>query len=46
MSNEVWTEIYQRLQELIQTHETTLIFVNTRRLAERMAHRLTEMMGS
>ena len=46
MSNEVWTELYQRLATLIQKHDTTLIFVNTRRLAERMAHRLTEMMGS
>ncbi|GJM28248.1 MAG: ATP-dependent DNA helicase [Cyclobacteriaceae bacterium] len=45
MSNEVWAEIYQRLQGLILSHDTTLIFVNTRRLAERMAYRLTEMMG-
>ena len=44
MSNEVWTEIYQRLAELIQNHDTTLIFVNTRRLSERMAHRLTELL--
>jgi ATP-dependent Lhr-like helicase len=46
MSNEVWTEIYQQLETLITQHDTTLIFVNTRRLAERMAYRLTEMMGS
>ena len=46
MSNEVWVEIYQRLEQLINQHDTTLIFVNTRRLAERMAHRLTEMMGA
>ena len=45
MSNEVWTEIYQRLEVLITQHDTTLIFVNTRRLAERLAHRLTEIMG-
>ncbi len=46
LSNEVWSELYQRLETLIRNHQTTLIFVNTRRLAERMAHRLTEMMGS
>ncbi|HEX3889526.1 MAG TPA: DEAD/DEAH box helicase, partial [Verrucomicrobiae bacterium] len=36
MSNEVWTEVYHRLAELIQAHRTTLVFVNTRRLAERV----------
>jgi ATP-dependent Lhr-like helicase len=46
MSNEVWVEIYQRLEVIIKEHDTTLIFVNTRRLAERMAHRLTEKMGA
>ncbi len=35
MANEVWTEIYDKLINLIQSHQTTLIFVNTRRLAER-----------
>ncbi|MEO1049298.1 MAG: DEAD/DEAH box helicase [Bacteroidota bacterium] len=45
MPNEVWTEIYQRLEALILTHQTTLIFVNTRRLAERLAHHLTEKLG-
>jgi ATP-dependent Lhr-like helicase len=45
MSNEVWNEVYQRLTELIETHRTTLIFVNTRRLAERVAHRLCERLG-
>lgn len=46
MSNEIWTELYQRLETLIKNHCTTLIFVNTRRLAERIAYKLTEMMGS
>jgi len=46
MSNEVWVEIYQRLTTLISNHDTTLIFVNTRRLAERMAYRLTELLGA
>jgi len=45
MANEVWEEIYQRLSELISTHRTTLIFVNTRRMAERVAHRLGERLG-
>ncbi|MGB7293312.1 MAG: DEAD/DEAH box helicase, partial [Thermodesulfobacteriota bacterium] len=46
MSNEVWSEIYERLEELIHEHKTTLIFVNTRRLAERMTHNLTERLGT
>ena len=45
MSNEVWEEIYARLCELIDRHRTTLIFVNTRRMAERAAHELTERLG-
>src|SRR5690242_15636669 len=46
MSLEVWQEIYQRLLGLIGSHRTTLIFVNTRRLAERMAHQLSEHLGA
>ncbi|HEV8107369.1 MAG TPA: helicase-related protein, partial [Burkholderiales bacterium] len=46
MSHEVWQEIYHRLVELIEAHRTTLITVNTRRLAERMAHQLSEKLGS
>ena len=46
MSHEVWKEIYDRLVELIESHRTTLIMVNTRRLAERMAHQLTERLGA
>ncbi len=46
MSNEVWGEVYERIEELIKAHKTTLIFVNTRRLAERMTHNLTERLGS
>ena len=45
MSNEVWEEIYARLCELIDEHRTTLIFVNTRRMAERAAHELSERLG-
>src|SRR5205807_947533 len=46
MSGEVWQEIYERLIELIESHRTTLVMVNTRRLAERMAHRLSEALGA
>jgi len=45
MANEVWEEIYDRLQQLIEEHRTTLIFVNTRRLAERLARHLAERLG-
>ena len=46
MSNEVWEEIYRRLAELIQAHHTTLVFVNTRRMAERVTHHLSELLGA
>jgi len=45
MSNEVWAEVYKRVTELIEAHRTTLIFVNTRRLAERVAHQLGSQLG-
>jgi ATP-dependent Lhr-like helicase len=45
MSHEVWAELYNRLAELIQEHRTTLIFVNTRRMAERVTHQLGERIG-
>jgi ATP-dependent helicase Lhr and Lhr-like helicase len=45
MSNEVWAEVYQRTCELIEAHKTTLIFVNTRRMAERVTHQLSERLG-
>ena len=45
MSNEVWTELYDRLAELVRAHRTTLVFVNTRRLAERAARHLAERLG-
>lgn len=44
-SNEMWAEIYERISELIRTHRTTLVFVNTRRLSERVSHQLTERLG-
>ena len=45
MSNEVWDELYTRLVDLINSHETTLVFVNTRRLSERLALALAERLG-
>lgn len=45
MSNEVWTEIHQKLAALILEHQTTIIFVNTRRLAERLTHNLDPYLG-
>jgi ATP-dependent Lhr-like helicase len=45
MSGEVWQQIYDRLAELVREHRTTLIFVNTRRLAERAARHLSERIG-
>jgi ATP-dependent Lhr-like helicase len=45
MSGEVWEEVYDRLAELIRQHNTTLVFVNTRRLAERVSRHLGERLG-
>ena len=44
-SNEMWDEIYERIAALASQHRSTLIFVNTRRLSERMAHHLGERLG-
>src|SRR6476661_633148 len=46
MSNEVWEEVYRQLAELIEAHRTTLVFVNTRRMAERVTHHLSELLGA
>ena len=45
MEHEVWEEYYDRLTELIGEHRTTLVFVNTRRMAERVARHLSERLG-
>ncbi len=42
---EMWAEIYERIGQLVYQHRTTLIFVNTRRLVERVAHQLTSRLG-
>ncbi len=44
-THEQWAEVYARIVELVQTHRSTLIFVNTRRMAERVAHQLTDLLG-
>ncbi len=44
-SNEMWDAIYDRLVTLVEQHRSTLVFVNTRRMAERLAHQLGERMG-
>ena len=44
-TNEMWAEMYERLAELILAHRTTLVFVNTRRLSERVVHHLALRLG-
>src|SRR5215831_4144227 len=44
-TSEMWAEIYDRIARHIQQHRTTLVFVNTRRLSERVAHALTARLG-
>ena len=44
-TNEQWTEIYDRLADLARAHRSTLVFVNTRRLVERVSHALGERLG-
>ena len=44
-SHEQWEEIYGRIAELVREHKTTLVFVNTRKMAERIAAQLTKLLG-
>lgn len=44
-TNAVWADIYDRVAELVRQHRTTLVFVNTRRLAERVSHCLEERLS-
>ena len=46
MSGEVWGEVYDRIAALVREHKTTLVFVNTRRLCERLAKNLGERLGT
>ncbi len=45
MSNEQWEQAYAQIAELAGAHRTTLVFVNTRRMAERAARHLGELLG-
>ncbi|HMC88802.1 MAG TPA: DEAD/DEAH box helicase, partial [Gemmataceae bacterium] len=45
-THEHWAEIYERLVQLITEHRSTLIFVNTRKLAERVTYQLSERLGA
>ena len=45
MSNDQWEQVYVRVAELVLAHRTTLVFVNTRRMAERAARHLGELLG-
>jgi ATP-dependent Lhr-like helicase len=45
MSTDQWEQVYARLTALVHTHRTTLVFVNTRRMAERAARHLGELLG-
>ncbi len=44
-SHEQWEEIYSRMAELVREHRTTLVFVNTRKMAERIAAQLSRLVG-
>ncbi len=45
-THEVWDDAYARLATLAGEHRSTLVFVNTRRMAERLAHQLAERLGA
>lgn len=44
-SHEVWSEVYARMAELVREHRTTLVFVGTRKLAERVSAQLANLLG-
>jgi ATP-dependent Lhr-like helicase len=45
-TNDLWEEVYDRLAELVRQHRSTLVFVNTRRQSERIAHHLARRLGA
>src|SRR5271157_701311 len=45
-TTEMWEEVYDRLAELVRQHRSTLVFVNTRRLSERISHHLAQRLGA
>jgi ATP-dependent helicase Lhr and Lhr-like helicase len=44
-THEMWAEVYEKVVAQVKAHRTTLVFVNTRRLVERVAHQLSERLG-
>ena len=44
-SHELWAHTLDRIAELVKSHDTTLLFVNTRRLVERLAHQMSQRLG-
>ncbi len=44
-THEMWAEVYEKIVAQIKAHRTTLVFVNTRRFVERVAHQLSERLG-
>ena len=45
-THEIWGETLETISDLVRSHSTTLVFVNTRRLVERVAHQLSERLGA
>ena len=45
-THELWADIYDRIVTHVRSHRTTIVFVNTRRLVERVAHQLEERLGT
>ncbi|HEX3853848.1 MAG TPA: DEAD/DEAH box helicase, partial [Polyangiaceae bacterium] len=45
-STAMWTEIFDKLAVLAQQHRSTLVFVNTRKLVERVSFELAERLGT
>src|SRR5439155_12522537 len=45
-THELWASVYDRIVALVHAHRTTIVFVNTRRLVERVAHQLAERLGA
>ena len=45
-THELWDEVVSRIAALAREHRTTLVFVNTRRLVERVAHHLSQILGT
>ncbi|HEY2387678.1 MAG TPA: DEAD/DEAH box helicase [Candidatus Binatia bacterium] len=45
-THELWADVYERIVGHVGTHRTTIVFANTRRLVERVAHALSERLGA